>query len=157
MSGCAGGVSLIHNLWGPILLIDKKTRFIAANEADNEGKLQKYGNLYIGYFFSEFNNVALRPPGTVAGKYAFWKVPTGKHKVKIRIIKNDGKSADAYIPVIFEVKKRETYKINAIIKDNEGIAWIENSNNQKVSKDASFQLRRYRITNCRYSCVKNYY
>ena len=38
------------NLWAPILLIDKQTRFIVANQPDNEGLLEKEGDVYIGYF-----------------------------------------------------------------------------------------------------------
>jgi len=38
------------NLWAPILLIDKKTRFVVANQPDNEGMLLKTGDVYTGYF-----------------------------------------------------------------------------------------------------------
>jgi hypothetical protein len=38
------------NLWAPILLIDKETRFVVANEADNEGNLKKNENVFTGYF-----------------------------------------------------------------------------------------------------------
>lgn len=38
------------NLWGPILLIDRDTRFLVANEPDHEGLLEKTGNVYTGYF-----------------------------------------------------------------------------------------------------------
>lgn len=39
-----------ENLWGPILIIDSKTRFLVANQPDKEGKLTKLGNVYTGYF-----------------------------------------------------------------------------------------------------------
>ena len=39
-----------ENLWGPILLIDPQTRFAVANQADEEGLLEKAGDVYIGYF-----------------------------------------------------------------------------------------------------------
>jgi hypothetical protein len=39
-----------RSLWAPILIIDKNTRFIIANEPDNEGNLHKQGDVFIGYF-----------------------------------------------------------------------------------------------------------
>jgi hypothetical protein len=39
-----------ENLWAPILLIDDESRFIVANEPDNDGLLKKTGDVCIGYF-----------------------------------------------------------------------------------------------------------
>ena len=39
-----------ETLWAPILLIDKKTRFVIANQPDKEELLEKTGNVYTGYF-----------------------------------------------------------------------------------------------------------
>ena len=39
-----------ENLWAPILLIDKESRFIIANQPDNEGLLEKRGSVYTGWF-----------------------------------------------------------------------------------------------------------
>jgi hypothetical protein len=38
------------NLWAPILIIDKESRFIVANQPDNEGLLRKTGEVYTGYY-----------------------------------------------------------------------------------------------------------
>ncbi|MFA8451612.1 MAG: hypothetical protein ACEPOW_13045 [Bacteroidales bacterium] len=38
------------NLWGPILVIDKKTRQVYANQQDKNIKLAKVGNIYTGTF-----------------------------------------------------------------------------------------------------------
>ncbi len=38
------------SLWSPIVVIDRKTRTVVANEKDNEGILRKRGELYVGYF-----------------------------------------------------------------------------------------------------------
>jgi hypothetical protein len=39
-----------ENLYAPILLMDKKTRFVVANMPDKDGLLRKTGEVYIGYF-----------------------------------------------------------------------------------------------------------
>jgi hypothetical protein len=39
-----------ENIYSPMLIIDPKTLDAAANEPDNEGKLKRRGNLYIGKF-----------------------------------------------------------------------------------------------------------
>jgi len=39
-----------QNLWGPILIINNDTRFIVANEKDNEGVLKESGKVFIGDF-----------------------------------------------------------------------------------------------------------
>ena len=39
-----------YNLWAPILVIDRESRFIVANETDNQGHLRKEGKVYVGYF-----------------------------------------------------------------------------------------------------------
>ena len=44
-------------LYGPILIVDPDSRFIVANEMDNEGKLEKEDELYIGYL-SETDMIA---------------------------------------------------------------------------------------------------
>ncbi len=39
-----------ENLWAPILVIDTESRFIVANQPDNEGLLRKTGEVYTGWF-----------------------------------------------------------------------------------------------------------
>ena len=39
-----------ENLWAPILIIDKDTRFVVASHPDNEGLLKQTGDVYTGYF-----------------------------------------------------------------------------------------------------------
>lgn len=39
-----------ENLWAPILLIDRKSHFMVANQSDKEGLLKNIGDVYIGYF-----------------------------------------------------------------------------------------------------------
>ena len=45
------------SLYGPVLFIDRETRFIAANQPDSEGLLTLTGTLYKGYF-PETKNIA---------------------------------------------------------------------------------------------------
>lgn len=45
-----GGRLWNHNLYGPILLINRETRIIYANEQDELGELKKQGALFIGKF-----------------------------------------------------------------------------------------------------------
>jgi hypothetical protein len=54
------------SLYAPILVIDKKTRMIVANEPDLEGQLQKKGNVYVGHYPT--NNVVGASSGNFAGK-----------------------------------------------------------------------------------------
>ena len=50
-----GGQLWGENLWAPILIIDRKTRFVVANQADKEGLLKKERNVYIGRFPADQN------------------------------------------------------------------------------------------------------
>ena len=44
-----------HQLYGSILLVDKNSRVIIANEPDNKGILTKKGNVYVGILPKEIN------------------------------------------------------------------------------------------------------
>jgi len=44
-----------HQIYGPLLLIDKKSKTIIANEADKEGALVKNGDVYVGILPNEIN------------------------------------------------------------------------------------------------------
>ena len=44
-----------HQLYGPILLVDKNSRVIIANEPDNKGILTKEGSVYVGILPKEIN------------------------------------------------------------------------------------------------------
>lgn len=64
------------NLYSPMLIIDPETLDVVANESDNEGKLVKHGNVYIGKFPK--NSIVANSTTHFGGKdwsMATWPLP----------------------------------------------------------------------------------